>query len=1103
MATTTQRQTIRIRAKSTLLDGKGGIMQLRIDGKVVGEVEVTATSLTTYAFRVNLPVGAESKLDLVFTNAATKGSASRTLYVDKVQVGSYVMHPGDKGVSYDRGSGTAAFDGNSVLTGRKYLPSSGALRFTVPNMITGTTAAETLIGTAGNDVLDGGAGNDRLKGGAGNDVLLGGEGNDVLMDRIGNNTFDSGAGNDYLYGGNGQDVYLFGKGDGCDIVDDARGQTLLFKEGISKQDVEYTRKDNDLVFKLKSTGDSISFSCAFMQNLDLTQKIRFADGEQLDIHQIINELSTIKGTNAADDLHGFFNTPSTLLGLGGNDDLVGGSNKDILDGGAGNDTLSGGFGDDTYVFGVGDGDDKIVDDQFGDNHILFKSGIKYSDVNFSVNDASLFISVQNGNGSVTLQDWFLGSCSVKDITFYDGYKIDAAVITEKARTVSGDGNANKINGYAKVSSILLGLGGDDELTGGARNDTLDGGAGNDVLRGGDGCDQYLFGRGDGQDVIVNTSSGSVLKFKDGISKDDVSYVRQGKNIVFSIKNSSDQITVSNWFGLTINKGHYKLESITFSDGSSIDCDTIDLQARHSYGDELANKLIGYATDDFLYGYGGNDKLNGNAGNDWLDGGSENDSLSGGAGYDRLFGGDGNDRLDGGADNDLLCGGAGNDIYYLGEKYGQDTILDNQGNNYLYMKAGVTKDDVSFYISDSDLRIQLNKRPGGGSLPVDDATINNWFDSDEYKLKGVVFSDGTKFTTSDIENELFIKHGDSSDNWFVGTRFNDTLFGLGGDDLLSGDAGNDLLNGGTGNDMLYGGEGDDTYLFGLGYGCDTIKLKGDSSTEASWSNPGKDKLVFGSGISSDDIECQHQGNHLVLFIKNTSDNITVNDWYKYDDARLSSIEFSDGSKMDLSFVEALPSVITGSDFIQGSGCDDTIYGSNRNDYLDAGLGNDTIFGASGNDVLFADSGNDLLNGGAGNDILIGTEGDDTYLFGVGDGSDTIFNQDASGNDTLRFMDGIQADQLWLQQSEDDLVVSLIGTDDKVTIDGWFANSQDWVTPTGNQLDQIRSGDGKTLLASQVQNLLSAMSNLTPPAAGETSLSADYHSKLDAVIAANWK
>ena len=302
MATTTQRQTIRIRAKSTLLDGKGGIMQLRIDGKVVGEVEVTATSLTTYAFRVNLPVGAESKLDLVFTNAATKGSASRTLYVDKVQVGSYVMHPGDKGVSYDRGSGTAAFDGNSVLTGRKYLPSSGALRFTVPNMITGTTAAETLIGTAGNDVLDGGAGNDVLSGSGGNDT------------------------------------YLFGKGDGKDVVYcayDGKSSRLLFKAGITAADIQLSASFGDLVFRIKSTGDAITFSQPVLQGVSRLASVEFADGSKMDMKEVLKLVGIISGDDTANYIEGVSHANNMLSGLGGNDKLYGCRHDDLLDGGTG------------------------------------------------------------------------------------------------------------------------------------------------------------------------------------------------------------------------------------------------------------------------------------------------------------------------------------------------------------------------------------------------------------------------------------------------------------------------------------------------------------------------------------------------------------------------------------------------------------------------------------------------------------------------------------------------------------------------------------------------------------------------------------------------
>lgn len=392
MATTTQRQTIRIRAKSTLLDGKGGIMQLRIDGKVVGEVEVTATSLTTYAFRVNLPVGAESKLDLVFTNAATKGSASRTLYVDKVQVGSYVMHPGDKGVSYDRGSGTAAFDGRSVLTGRKYLPSSGALRFTVPNMITGTTAAETLIGTAGNDVLDGGAGND------------------------------------WLYGGAGDDTYLFGYGNGKDVIhmhayetaDDGGKDTLRFKSGVRPEDVEYfyqqdsfasdgSHVDGGLVFRLKSTGEQVTltdFFSPYEGKLHLGA-IEFADGGSLDPMQVMFDIISSGGQDQADYIYGDDMMSEILSGMGGDDQIFGRGGNDLLAGGTGNDQLYGGLGDDTYLFGKGDGSDTIFNqDASGNDTLRFMDGIQAEQLWFQQSNEDLVVSLIGTDDKVTIDGWF-------------------------------------------------------------------------------------------------------------------------------------------------------------------------------------------------------------------------------------------------------------------------------------------------------------------------------------------------------------------------------------------------------------------------------------------------------------------------------------------------------------------------------------------------------------------------------------------------------------------------------------------------------------------------------------------------------------------------
>ncbi|MFE1817261.1 calcium-binding protein, partial [Metapseudomonas otitidis] len=81
--------------------------------------------------------------------------------------------------------------------------------------------------------------------------------------------------------------------------------------------------------------------------------------------------------------------------------------------------------------------------------------------------------------------------------------------------------------------------------------------------------------------------------------------------------------------------------------------------------------------------------------------------------------------------------------------------------------------------------------------------------------------------------------------------------------------------------------------------------------------------------------------------------------------------------------------------------------------------------------------DTLDGGAGNDILDGGDGDDTYLFGKGDGQDTI--TELSGNDTLLFTQGINSTDLWLQRTGNNLELSVLGSDDKVTISNWYASA----------------------------------------------------------------
>src|SRR5690606_1691877 len=93
--------------------------------------------------------------------------------------------------------------------------------------------------------------------------------------------------------------------------------------------------------------------------------------------------------------------------------------------------------------------------------------------------------------------------------------------------------------------------------------------------------------------------------------------------------------------------------------------------------------------------------------------------------------------------------------------------------------------------------------------------------------------------------------------------------------------------------------------------------------------------------------------------------------------------------------------------------------------------------------YGDAGNDMLDGGAGNDRLYGGAGNDTYLFGLGDGADTIYNEDTAdrsnpdSHDRLVFKSGVALEDVSYVRSGNNLVLSITGTSDSVTVSNWFA------------------------------------------------------------------
>jgi hypothetical protein len=118
----------------------------------------------------------------------------------------------------------------------------------------------------------------------------------------------------------------------------------------------------------------------------------------------------------------------------------------------------------------------------------------------------------------------------------------------------------------------------------------------------------------------------------------------------------------------------------------------------------------------------------------------------------------------------------------------------------------------------------------------------------------------------------------------------------------------------------------------------------------------------------------------------------------------------------------------------------------------------------------------------------------YRFGRGDGADSLLDYGGSA-DRIEWGSDIAADQLWFQRSGSSLVVSVIGTTDRITVNSWYSSD-------AYKIETLQLANGQTLASTQVQALVDAMASFAPPAAGQTTLPPNYQSSLGGVIASSW-
>lgn len=385
-------------------------------------------------------------------------------------------------------------------------------------------------------------------------------------------------------------------------------------------------------------------------------------------------------------------------------------------------------------------------------------------------------------------------------------------------------------------------------------------------------------------------------------------------------------------------------------------------------------------------------------------------------------------------------------------------------------------------------------------------------------------------------------GDSLDV-ILGGADQDVLKGLGGADTLAGNSGNDSLDGGDGDDKLYGGSGMDTLDGGLG--ADTMS-GGTEDDHYIVNNPGDviiESLGTDSAVSYDSIESSVTYTapdfvEAITLIGNANINATANSTGCDLTGNTGNNYLKGGDNLDFIFGDEGVDILEGGlgdDYYYLTGNEDTVIekagggldqiwaygdgikmadnverlymmsflarsatGNGGNNLIQGNNRANTLYGDAGNDKLLSGSGDDTLYGGLGDDSLYGSTGNDVYHFTRGDGADMISDLDAAdGNqDKLIFDGAVDSSQVWFSKSGSDLVLSIIGTGDKITIGSWYVGGLYQVESI------VASGNGKTLSSAKVQNLVDAMASLTPPAQGQTTLPPSYQSSLNGVMASSW-
>ncbi|MDD5387633.1 MAG: calcium-binding protein, partial [Sulfuricurvum sp.] len=471
-----------------------------------------------------------------------------------------------------------------------------------------------------------------------------------------------------MRGSANDDTYVYNQGDFTVVVDDvyfkdnieidAGHDKLVFASGVNRSNVTIATSGANLVIKIQGAStyeqlQDIVVIKDWKNPLRGIEEIVFSDGETLTIDKAAiypaitlstawtnnryyiygNDNDTVTGTNY-DEVFETNAGDDTINAGSGNDRIYAGDGNDTIEGGAGNDTIVMGSGDDyvtdtsgddIYLFSKGDGKD-IINDFVGNDLVYFGEGIKAEDLMLRQYGNDLVVGLKDGlksfynlSDKLTLKNWFTAANRTETFKFTDNSTIDMDSIVSRI----GTDNNDTISGIDSRNDTLNGGKGNDTLNGLDGDDTLNSGSGNDILNGGNGNDVYLFGRGDGNDVVTDIAGLDRIRLGEGIGKNDIRIERIANDLVISILETgntgvvTDTMTLKDW-----NDVNKRVEIIEFYDGTKIQPEDV-----LTFTDNTENYTFG-AEDNVIHALGGNDVIVAGAGNDTVEAGVGNDTVYG-------------------------------------------------------------------------------------------------------------------------------------------------------------------------------------------------------------------------------------------------------------------------------------------------------------------------------------------------------------------------------------------------------------------------------------------------------------------------------------------